>query len=162
MLNNRVCIRTISCSGLKKSAKVTAFCYFPCRKYMSQLVTGYLPSVILMLFLYIAPPFMILLSTLEGAISRSGRKKSTCLKLLYFMIWNVFFANILTGTLIKNILGEVARRISEPKMIPNALATAIPKTVIYLCLLFSFMLVPFPIFPASSKLVSVCAFDHIN
>lgn len=103
---------------------------------MSRLVTGYLPSVILMLFLYIAPPVMILLSTMEGAISRSSRKKSACIKLLYFMIWNVFFANILTGTLIKNILGEMARRLSDPRNIPNALATAIPKTVIYLCLFF--------------------------
>ncbi|KAL3514343.1 hypothetical protein ACH5RR_027060 [Cinchona calisaya] len=101
------------------------------RKYMSQFVTGYLPSVILMLFLYIAPPVMLLFSTMEGAISRSGRKKSACVKLLYFMIWNVFFANIFTWTIIKNLVGEVARRLQDPKNIPNELAIAIPTTATF-------------------------------
>nr|XP_027093184.1 CSC1-like protein RXW8 [Coffea arabica] len=101
------------------------------RKFMSQLATGYLPSVILMLFLYMAPPLMLFFSTMEGAVSRSGRKLSACIKLLYFMIWNVFFANILTGTIIKNLVGEVARRLQDPKNIPNELATAIPTTATF-------------------------------
>ncbi|XP_022131815.1 CSC1-like protein RXW8 isoform X2 [Momordica charantia] len=71
------------------------------KKYMSQLVTGYLPSVILVLFLYLVPPTMMSFSAMEGSISRSGRKKSACLKVLYFTIWNVFFVNVFTGSILR-------------------------------------------------------------
>lgn len=92
---------------------------------MFELVTGYLPSVMLMIFLYTAPPIMMLLSALEGNFSRSVRKRSACLKVLYFLIWNVFFANILTGTVIDR-LGTI----STPIDIPIQLAKAVPQQVI--------------------------------
>ncbi|XP_038885520.1 CSC1-like protein RXW8 isoform X1 [Benincasa hispida] len=72
-------------------------------KYMSELVTGYLPSVILILFMYLVPPTMMTLSALEGSISRSGRKRSACLKVLYFTIWNVFFVNVFAGSIIHTL-----------------------------------------------------------
>lgn len=60
------------------------------KKFISHVVTGYLPSVVLILFLYTVPPTMMLFSTIEGSVSHSGRKKSACIKVLYFTIWNVF------------------------------------------------------------------------
>ncbi|KMZ64608.1 hypothetical protein ZOSMA_35G00650 [Zostera marina] len=36
--------------------------------FVDQLVTGYLPSVILMLFMYIVPPVMMFISSLEGSV----------------------------------------------------------------------------------------------
>ncbi|KAH9752781.1 CSC1-like protein RXW8 [Citrus sinensis] len=39
------------------------------QKYIKQLVTGYLPSVILILFQYAVPPTMMLFSTVEGSVS---------------------------------------------------------------------------------------------
>lgn len=92
---------------------------------MTQVVTGYLPSVILMLFLYIVPPTMMLFSSIEGPISYSARKKSACCKVLYFTIWNVFFANVFTGSIISQI-----NAISVPKDIPNQLAKAVPRQVV--------------------------------
>ncbi|OVA14568.1 protein of unknown function DUF221 [Macleaya cordata] len=92
------------------------------KKYISQLVTGYLPSVVLMLFLYIVPPVMMLFSAVEGSISRSGRKKSACKKILYFTIWNVFFVNVFSGSVISQL--DV---ISSPKDIPTQLAKAVPR-----------------------------------
>ncbi|XP_078437206.1 hyperosmolality-gated Ca2+ permeable channel 2.1-like [Wolffia australiana] len=89
---------------------------------VSQLVTGYLPSVILLLFLYLVPPTMMFFSSVEGAISRSGRKKSACCKVLYFTIWNVFFVNVLSGSVISQI-----DTISSPKNIPMQLAKAVPR-----------------------------------
>lgn len=73
------------------------------KKFMIQVVTGYLPSVVLILFLYTAPPLMLLFSKLEGFTSRSARKKSACIKVLYFTIWNVFFVNLLSGSIIRQI-----------------------------------------------------------
>ncbi|GAB2250274.1 hypothetical protein Droror1_Dr00013633 [Drosera rotundifolia] len=72
-------------------------------RFVSQLVTGYLPPVTLVLFLYAVPPLMLLFSTMEGSISRSGRKKATCCKVLYFTIWNVFFVNLVSGTVITKL-----------------------------------------------------------
>ncbi|KAF3447485.1 hypothetical protein FNV43_RR12671 [Rhamnella rubrinervis] len=91
------------------------------KKYFSQLVTGYLPSVILILAFYIVPPTMMLFSAVEGSISRSGRKTSACCKVLYFTIWNVFFVNVFTGSIIRQL-----RVFSSVKDIPAQLANAIP------------------------------------
>ncbi|XP_057469237.1 CSC1-like protein RXW8 isoform X4 [Actinidia eriantha] len=91
-------------------------------KVIVRVVTGYLPSVILMLFLYAVPPAMMLFSTIEGPISRSGRKKSACFKVLYFLIWNVFFVNVLSGTAIERLVV-----VSSAKDVATQLATAVPK-----------------------------------
>ncbi|RZR79025.1 hypothetical protein BHM03_00004590 [Ensete ventricosum] len=92
------------------------------KTFMIQIVTGYLPSVILQLFLYTVPPTMMLFSTVEGPISRSGRKKSACTKVLYFTIWNVFFVNVFSGSVINQL-----NVISSPKDIPAQLARAVPR-----------------------------------
>ncbi|ONI33332.1 hypothetical protein PRUPE_1G417700 [Prunus persica] len=91
------------------------------KKIISQLVTGYLPSVVLILAFYSVPPVMMLFSTAEGCISRSGRKKSACFKVLYFTIWNVFFVNIFTGSLIRQL-----SVFASVKDIPAQLANAVP------------------------------------
>ena len=90
------------------------------------MVTGYLPSVILILFLYAVPPMMMLFSAVEGFISRSARKQSACCKILYFTIWNVFFVNILTGTVIDQLTV-----FTSVKDLPALLAKAVPVQVMY-------------------------------
>ncbi|KAJ4788057.1 hypothetical protein LUZ62_039303 [Rhynchospora pubera] len=91
------------------------------KRFVTQIVTGYLPSVILQLALYTVPPMMMLFSTMEGPTSRSGRKRSACCKVLYFTIWNVFFVNVLSGSVISQI-----NILSSPKDIPAQLAKAVP------------------------------------
>ncbi|KAI4337096.1 hypothetical protein L6164_015550 [Bauhinia variegata] len=91
------------------------------KQFVSELVTGYLPSVILVLFLYAVPPVMMLFSKVEGPISRSGRKKSACCKVLYFYIWNVFFVNVLTGSVLRQLTF-----FSSVRELPTQLAKAVP------------------------------------
>ncbi|KAG4926471.1 hypothetical protein JHK85_052957 [Glycine max] len=88
---------------------------------VSQVITGYLPSLILQLFLSFVPPTMIMLSSLQGYISWSQIQKSACTKVLWFTIWNIFFANVLSGSALYRV-----NVFLEPKEIPRILAEAVP------------------------------------
>ncbi|KAF6171768.1 hypothetical protein GIB67_007289 [Kingdonia uniflora] len=88
---------------------------------VTDLITGYLPSLILQLFLSFIPPIMKTFSSMQGYISHSEIEKSACSKVLLFTIWNIFFANTLSGSAFSlfNIL-------LEPKNIIYRLAVAVP------------------------------------
>ncbi|XP_057948021.1 CSC1-like protein At1g69450 isoform X3 [Malania oleifera] len=90
-------------------------------KFVSQVITGYLPSLILQLFLKIVPPIMKFLSSIQGYISNSKIGKSACNKVLWFTIWNIFFANVLSGS----VLNQISIFL-DPKTIPAKLAVAVP------------------------------------
>jgi hypothetical protein len=97
-------------------------------------ITGYLPSVTLLLSLYTVPPLMMLFSSIEGSISRSGRKRSGCLKILFFNIWNVFFVNVLSGSVLNQL-----NVFSRPKDMPTMLAELVPKQVMAGSFIFFFV-----------------------
>ncbi|XP_008230810.1 PREDICTED: CSC1-like protein HYP1 isoform X1 [Prunus mume] len=88
---------------------------------VSEVITGYLPSLILQLFLSFVPPIMIMLSSMEGCISFSQIEKSACTKMLWFTIWNIFLANTLSGSVLYRF-----NIFLEPKKIPRILADAVP------------------------------------
>lgn len=88
---------------------------------VADLVTGYLPSLILQMFLSFVPPIMIMLSSIQGYISLSLIVKSACVKMLWFTIWNIFFANVLSGSAL-----YLVNIILEIKKIPWVLAEAVP------------------------------------
>ncbi|XP_010661095.1 CSC1-like protein HYP1 isoform X4 [Vitis vinifera] len=89
--------------------------------FVSQVITGYLPSLILQLFLSLVPPIMIIFSSMQGYISFSKIQKSACTKMLWFTIWNIFFANVLSGSVLYQV-----NIILEPKEIPKILAEVVP------------------------------------
>ncbi|XP_050228945.1 CSC1-like protein HYP1 [Mercurialis annua] len=88
---------------------------------VTQLVTGYLPSLVLQLFLFFVPPLMLMLSSMQGYISFSRIEKSACTKVLCFTIWNIFLANVLSGSAF-----YMVNIFLEPKNIPEVLAKAVP------------------------------------
>ncbi|KAJ6402528.1 hypothetical protein OIU84_014597 [Salix udensis] len=92
-----------------------------CRTVVSQVITGYLPSLILQLFMFFVPPIMLTFSAIQGYISRSQIERSACSKMLWFIIWNVFFANVLSGSALYEV-----NVFLEPKNIPRVLAEAVP------------------------------------
>ena len=95
-----------------------------CRTFVSDLITGYLPSLILQLFLSFVPPIMILFSSMQGYISHSQIEESACTKLLCFTLWNIFFANVLSGSAL-----TMVNILLEPKKIPRLLGEVVPAQV---------------------------------
>jgi calcium permeable stress-gated cation channel len=91
---------------------------------VSQLVTGYLPSVILLLVSSFVPSVTKLFSTMQVFVSVSGIERSACNKILWFTIWTVFFANVLAGS----ALGQLEIFL-DPKEIPSRFAVVVPAQV---------------------------------
>lgn len=89
--------------------------------FVSQVITGYLPSLILKTFLSFVPPIMKIFSSIQGYISVSQIERSACTKVLWFTLWNVFFANTLSGSALYRVSIFL-----EPKEIPTVLAVAVP------------------------------------
>lgn len=88
-------------------------------------MTGYLPSAILNGFIYIVPFAMLGMATLAGFISNSKAEIKTCNMVFYFLVGNVFFLSLLSGSL----LDEIGESVSHPKDIPNHLARAVSAQV---------------------------------
>uniref|UniRef100_A0A0D6QSJ1 CSC1/OSCA1-like 7TM region domain-containing protein n=1 Tax=Araucaria cunninghamii TaxID=56994 RepID=A0A0D6QSJ1_ARACU len=89
---------------------------------VSEIITGYLPSLILQMFMVIIPPIMMLFSAMQGFVSISGIQKSATTKVLYFTIWNVFFVTVLSGS----VFSQINTFLSNPKDIPRQLAIVVP------------------------------------
>ncbi|XP_010511974.1 PREDICTED: CSC1-like protein At1g69450 [Camelina sativa] len=90
-------------------------------KVVSQIITGYLPSLILQTSLKVVPPIMEFLSSIQGHICHSDIQKSACNKVIWFTIWNVFFATVFSGSAFYKL-----SVILDPKEIPVKLAVAVP------------------------------------
>ena len=70
------------------------------------------------------PPIMEFLSSIQGYISHSDIEKSACKKVLWFTVWNIFFATLFSGSALSQL-----NVILEPKNIPSKLAVAVPAQV---------------------------------
>ncbi|PWA94772.1 hypothetical protein CTI12_AA056090 [Artemisia annua] len=111
--------------GLTNLAQLES--YFPflanilTMKIVSQVITGYLPNLILQLSLKIVPPIMKGISSQQGYICVSEIERSACHKVIWFTVWNVFFANVLSASAFSLLFIFL-----ELKDIPSKLAVSVP------------------------------------
>ena len=90
-------------------------------------MTGFLPSVVLKAFIYIVPFTMFAMAKIAGCIARSKEEIKACNMVFYFLVGNVFFWSVLSGSLL-DLIGEF---ITQPKNIPSHLAGAVSAQVWY-------------------------------
>ena len=88
-------------------------------------MTGYLPSMILNGFIYLVPFAMLGMASFEGCIANSQKEIKACNMVFYFLLGNVFFLSILSGSL----LDQIGESFEHPKNIPNRLASAVSAQV---------------------------------
>ncbi|XP_012836367.1 PREDICTED: CSC1-like protein At3g54510 [Erythranthe guttata] len=87
---------------------------------LRSIVTGYIPSVILNSFVYIVPFAMMGMANLGGYVSRSRKDIKACNLVFYFLVGNVFFLSLLSGSL----LDQIGESFSHPRDFPSRLASA--------------------------------------
>lgn len=88
---------------------------------LSSVITGYLPSVILSGFVYIVPFVMTGMARLAGYVSRSQQEQKASNMVFYFLMGNVFFLTVLSGSL----LDQIGKTFINPKDVPSRLARAV-------------------------------------
>ncbi|KAL6616704.1 hypothetical protein ACP70R_038974 [Stipagrostis hirtigluma subsp. patula] len=88
---------------------------------LNSVVTGYLPSMILNGFIYLVPFAMLGMASFEGCIANSQKEIKACNMVFYFLLGNVFFLSILSGSL----LDQIGESFTHPKDIPSRLASAV-------------------------------------
>ncbi|PUZ52984.1 hypothetical protein GQ55_5G017600 [Panicum hallii var. hallii] len=88
---------------------------------LNSIVTGYLPSMILNGFIYLVPFAMLGMASFEGCIANSQKEIKACNMVFYFLLGNVFFLSILSGSL----LDQLGESFTHPKDIPSRLASAV-------------------------------------
>lgn len=98
---------------------------FFCRPGLRSVVTGYLPSLILNGFIYIVPYSLLGIAKLTGYSSRSQTEIKVCNMVFYFLVGNVFFLSLLSGSL----LDELGESFSHPGDFPSRLARAVAAQV---------------------------------
>nr|CAB3479445.1 unnamed protein product [Digitaria exilis] len=88
---------------------------------LNSVVTGYLPSMILNGFIYLVPFAMLGMASFEGCIANSQKEIKACNMVFYFLLGNVFFLSVLSGSL----LDQLGESFTHPKDIPSRLASAV-------------------------------------
>ncbi|WCJ39034.1 Early-responsive to dehydration stress protein (ERD4) [Euphorbia peplus] len=88
---------------------------------VSSILTGYLPSAILKGFIYIVPLAMLGMCYIGGSISKSKAEIKACNMVFYFLLGNVFFLSLISGSL----LDEIGEYFSHPKDFPSHLASVV-------------------------------------
>ncbi|XP_061980196.1 CSC1-like protein At3g54510 isoform X2 [Populus nigra] len=88
---------------------------------LSSIITGYLPSAILKGFIYVVPFAMLGMAKLGGSISKSKEEIKACNMAFYFLVGNVFFLSLISGSL----LDELGEYFTHPRSIPSHLASAV-------------------------------------
>ncbi|KAL6981007.1 hypothetical protein U1Q18_022642, partial [Sarracenia purpurea var. burkii] len=88
---------------------------------LGPIITGYLPSAILSGFIYIIPFAMLALTKISGYVSKSKTEIKASNMVFYFLVGNVFFLSLLSGSL----LDQLGESFTHPKDIPSRLASAV-------------------------------------
>ncbi|KAF0926763.1 hypothetical protein E2562_027379 [Oryza meyeriana var. granulata] len=88
---------------------------------LNSVITGYLPSMVLNGFIYLIPFAMLGMASFEGCIAKSQKEIKACNMVFYFLLGNVFFLSVLSGSL----LHQIGESFTHPKDIPSRLARAV-------------------------------------
>eukprot|EP00042_Codosiga_hollandica_P056903 m.832104 g.832104 ORF g.832104 m.832104 type:complete len:786 (+) comp59457_c0_seq5:31-2388(+) len=94
---------------------------------VKSIIEGYLPTLILIIFLAILPMILMALTKLQGVWSNSAVIFGAAGKMMLFQVVNVFFASIISGSIFSS-LNDV---LNEPTSAASLLGKAIPNSGVF-------------------------------
>ena len=89
---------------------------------------GFLPSLLLVIFIAIVPSIFRLMANYQGLYSHSDVAASVARNYFWFQVINVFFISILS-TSIFGLVGQITDIVNSPTMIFSLLGSSLPKQV---------------------------------
>ncbi|KAA8515545.1 hypothetical protein F0562_018844 [Nyssa sinensis] len=92
-------------------------------KFTESFIQGFLPGIILKLFLIFLPTILMMMSKVEGFISISSLERRSAARYYLFNLVNVFLGSIITGTALEQLKSFIHQSASD---IPKTIGVAIP------------------------------------
>ncbi|PUZ66121.1 hypothetical protein GQ55_3G281600 [Panicum hallii var. hallii] len=86
------------------------------RNSLKPVIQGFLPGIVLKIFLILLPTILMAMSKIEGHTSLSGLDRKTAMKYYVFLFVNVFLGSVITGTAFQqldNFIHQSANKIPE-------------------------------------------------
>ncbi|KAH8512205.1 hypothetical protein H0E87_009429 [Populus deltoides] len=92
-------------------------------KFIKSVIQGFLPGIVLKLFLIFLPTILMIMSKFEGFISLSSLERRSATRNYIFLIINVFLGSILTGAAFEQLNSFINQSANE---IPKTIGVAVP------------------------------------
>ncbi|EOA33299.1 hypothetical protein CARUB_v10019839mg [Capsella rubella] len=92
-------------------------------KFMKSLIQGFLPGIVLKLFLIFLPTILMIMSKFEGFISISSLERRAAFRYYIFNLVNVFLGSIITGSAFEQLDSFLKQSAND---IPRTVGVAIP------------------------------------
>jgi hypothetical protein len=93
------------------------------RPTVKSFIQGFLPGIVLKIFLIVLPTILMYMSQFEGLISQSSLERRTASKYFIFLFFNVFLGSILTGSALEQLKTYLHQSANE---IPRTFGVAVP------------------------------------
>lgn len=93
------------------------------KKFIKSLIQGFLPGIVLKIFLIVLPTILMLMSKFEGFISISSLERRSASRYYLFNFVNVFLGSIITGSALEQLNTFMKQ---SPNQIPRTIGVAIP------------------------------------
>ncbi|CAK7351487.1 unnamed protein product [Dovyalis caffra] len=83
------------------------------KKFIKSVIQGFLPGIVLKLFLIFLPTILMIMSKFEGFTSRSSLERRSATRYYIFLIINVFLGSILTGAAFEQLNSFIKQSANE-------------------------------------------------
>ncbi|XP_059437687.1 calcium permeable stress-gated cation channel 1-like [Corylus avellana] len=93
------------------------------KSFVNALITGFLPGIVLKLFLIFLPTILMIMSKFEGFISLSSLERRSASRYYLFNFVNVFLGSIITGSAFEQLDSFIHQSAND---IPKTIGVAIP------------------------------------